>query len=93
MRVNSHVAFEGRNQADVRKAEFRLVVLLGDLKDNVSACPLGLVFDKVKVAVQDMPYDLLTWYEFSDLLGTEVNVFVVERKLSTEFVGTTVNFF
>jgi hypothetical protein len=77
----------------VRKAEFGLVVLPGDLKDDVSAFPLGLVFDKVNVAVQDMPYDFLTWYQFNDLLGAAVKVFVVELKLSTEFVGTTVNFF
>ena len=42
------VTFEGRNQADVRKAEFGLVAFPGDLKDNVSAFPLGLVLDKVK---------------------------------------------
>ena len=75
----------------MRKAEFGLVVLLNDLKDDVSALPLRLVFDKVNLAVQDMPYDLLTWYQFSDLLGAAVKVFVVILKLSTEFVGTTVN--
>jgi hypothetical protein len=53
----------------VRKAKFGLVALLADFKDNVSAFPLGLVFDKVNAAVQDMPYDFLTWYEFSDILG------------------------
>jgi hypothetical protein len=47
----------------------------------------------VNVAVQNMQYDFLTWYQFSDLLGAAVKVFVVELKLSTEFVGTTVNFF
>ena len=77
----------------MRKAEFGLVVLVGDLKDNKNAFPLGLVFDKAIVAVQDMPYDFLTWYQFSDLLGAAVKVFVVELKLSSEFVGTTVNFF
>ena len=56
----------------MRKAEFGLVVLLGDLKDNVSAFPLALDFDQVNVAVQDMPYDFLTWDEFSDLLRAAV---------------------
>ena len=42
----------------MRKAECGLVVLLADLKDNVSAFPLALVFDKVNLAVRDMPYDL-----------------------------------
>ncbi len=37
------VAFEGTYQADVREAEFGLVVLLGNLNNNVGACPLGRV--------------------------------------------------
>jgi len=40
-----------------------------------------------------MPYNFLAWYQFSDLLGAAVKIFVVELKLCTEFVGTTVNFF
>src|SRR5262249_3242220 len=86
------VAFDGGNQANVRKAELGLVVLPGDLKDNVSAFPLSLVFDKVNVALQDMPYDFLTRYEFSDFVGAAVQVFVVELKLGAEFIGNTVNF-
>ena len=77
----------------MRKAEFGLVAFPGDLKDNVSAFPLGLVFDKVKSGIHDMPHDFLAWYQISDLLGASVNVFVVKLKLGTEFVGTTVNFF
>jgi hypothetical protein len=53
------VAFAHWNQADVRKAEFGLAVLPGDLKNDVGAVALGLVFDEVDVAVQDMPYDFL----------------------------------
>ena len=74
------------------KAKLGLAVLLGNLKDNVSAVPLGLVFDKVNMAVQDMPYDFLAWHQFSNLLGGAVKVFVAIRKLSTEIVGATVNF-
>ena len=77
----------------MRKAEFGLVVLVGDLKDNKNAFPLGLVFDKAIVAVQDMPYDFLTWYQCCDLLEVAVKLFVVELQLSPEFVGTAVNFF
>ncbi len=76
----------------MRKAQIGLSVLPDDLKDNVSAVPLGLVFDEVNFCVQDMPYDFLRWQQFRDLLGTAVNVPVAIRKLSTEFVGTTVNF-
>jgi hypothetical protein len=76
----------------MRKAEFGLTVLPGDLKDNVSAVPLGLIFDEVNLGVQDMPYDFLGWHQFRDLLGAAVNVLVAIRKLSTEFVGTAVNF-
>src|SRR5262249_9642165 len=38
-------------------------------------------------------YDLLTRYEFSDLLRAAVKVFVVKLELGTEFVGATFNFF
>ncbi len=73
----------------MREAEFGLVVLPGDLKYNVRAVPLGLVFDKVDLAVYDMPYDSLPWNDFGDLVGTAVNAFVVELKLSTQLVGPT----
>ena len=77
----------------MRKAEFGLVVFPGDLKDNVSAFPLGLVFDKVELGIRYMPYDFLARHKFRDLLGTAMNVFVVKLKLGSEFVGTTVDFF
>jgi hypothetical protein len=40
-----------------------------------------------------MPYGFLARYQFRDLLGAAVKVLVVELKLITKFVGTTVNFF
>jgi hypothetical protein len=53
------VAFDGRNQANARKAEFGLVALLGNLKDNVRAFPFALVFDRIDVAFQDAPNNFL----------------------------------
>jgi hypothetical protein len=84
---------DGGNQADVREAKLGLGAFLGNLKDNVGACPLGLVFDKVKAAVRGMPYDFLTRCEFGDFVGAAVKVFVVELKLSTELVGVALDFF
>jgi hypothetical protein len=78
------VAFDGRNQADVREAEFSPVALPGNLKDNVSACPLSLVFDEGNLAVQDMPYDFRAWNQCSDLLRAAVKVSGAEEKLSAE---------
>ena len=77
----------------MRKAEFGFAALPGDLKDNLGAIPLGLVFDKVKSGFRHMPYNFLARYQFGDLLGAAVKVFVVELELSTEFVGVTVNLF
>ena len=51
------VAFVRRNQPGVSEAEFGLVLLAVDLKDDVSAVPLGPVFHEVDVAVHDMPHD------------------------------------
>ena len=86
MRLNSHRSI--RRQEPSRRVAFH-----GDLKDNVGAFPLALVFDKVKSGIRYMPYDFLSRYQFGDLLSAAVKIFVVELKLSTEFVGTTVNFF
>jgi hypothetical protein len=76
----------------MRKADFGLAALLGDLKDNVSAFPLSLVFDKVDLGVKDVPHDFLAGHQFSDLLGAAVNVLVSVRKLGTEFIGTAFDF-
>src|SRR6202050_4008303 len=85
------VALEGRNQADVGKAELGLVALPRDLKDNVRAIPLGLVFDKVQLGIRYMPYDLLRRYEFGDLLGGAVDVLVPIGKFFAGHVGAAVD--
>ena len=77
----------------MREAKFGLVTFPKDLKDNVCAIPFGLVFDKTQVAICGMPYDFSAWYEFSDLVRAAVNVFVMELKLRTGFVGLPFNFF
>lgn len=77
----------------MREAKFSSVVLPGNLKDYVRACPLGLVFDEVNLTIQDMPNDLLARHKFRDLLRAVVNVAGVELKLSAEFVRTSLNFF
>jgi hypothetical protein len=51
----------------------------------------SVVFDKVKFGFRYMPYDFLARHKFSDLLGAAVKVLVVELKLSTEFIGATVD--
>ena len=75
----------------MRKADFGLVVFSVDLKDNVSAIPLGLVFDKVEAAVKDMPHYFLTRHKFGNLLSTAVKVFETIGKHSAELIGTTLN--
>src|SRR5579859_3703036 len=75
------------------EAEFSPVVLSGDLKDNVSACPLVLVFDEVNLAIQDMPHNLLPRHEFSDLLSAIMGITGAKLKLSTEFISAPLNVF
>jgi hypothetical protein len=70
---------------------FRFFTLLGDFKDNVCVGPLGLVFDKVEVVLQNVPNDFLARYEFGDFECTTVNVLVVVIKHSAEFVGVSLN--
>ena len=76
----------------MREAKFGLVAFSGNLKDNISALPLGLVFDKVDAAVRGMPYDFPARHELGDFVGAAMGVFVTISKLITEFVSTTFNF-
>ena len=68
------VAFEGRNQANVREAELSPAILRGNLKDNVSTGPLGLIFEGAELAVRGMPDDFLARHEFGDFMGAAMNV-------------------
>src|SRR5262245_3418287 len=86
------VAFERGNQADVRKAEFGLAVLPVDLEDDVGTVPLGPVFDKVDVAVHDVPDDSFAWHPFGNPLRGVMDVLVAVRELGAELVGISVNF-
>jgi len=76
----------------MRKANFCIVALLGDVKYNVGALPLALVFYKAKVVVYNVPNNLLIWNKFGNFDGAAVNVFVVVLKL-TELVGVAIDFF
>ena len=76
----------------MRKAEFGLAILPANLKDNISAIPLGLVFDKGKVAIQDAPDEFFPWYSFGDLLSAAMDILIAVRKLSAECVSAPVNF-
>ena len=86
------VALIGGDETYVREANFCLVALLGDFKDNVGVLPLALVIYEVKVVVHNAPNNLFTWNKFGDFEGTAVNVLVVVLKF-TEFVGPALNFF
>src|ERR1017187_10585495 len=92
-RCISYAVFCLKKKSEVRKAKFGFVAFRGDLKDNVGAIPLGLVFDKVKLGIRYMPYDFLARRQFRDPLGAAVKVLVVELKFSAELVGVTLNFF
>src|SRR3990172_4318107 len=90
VRTNT-VALICRHEPNVRKVNFCFVTLLGNFKNNVCAGPLSLVFDKVKVVLQNVPDDYLSGCEFGDFECTTVNVLVVVIKHSAEFVGVALN--
>ena len=50
----------------MRKAHFGLAVLFANVKDNVCAFPLALVFDEVEVVVYNVPHNLLAWNKLGD---------------------------
>src|SRR4029453_7680744 len=86
------VTLEGRNQTDVCEAQFGLSPLPVDLKDDVGAVPFGSVFDKVDVAVHDMPDHFFAWHPFSNPLSRLVDVLIAVRELGAEPVCASVNF-
>lgn len=61
------VAFICGNESYVRKANFRMVTLPVDFKNNVGICPLALVLDEVKVVVRNVPDYLLARNKFGNL--------------------------
>jgi hypothetical protein len=50
----------------VREAQPGLIVFAGDVEDDVRAVPLRFFFDKVDLAVDDVPPNFLTRREFRD---------------------------
>lgn len=71
----------------VREANFSFVTIPGNFKNNVSTVPLALVFNKVEIVVQHVPYDSFAWHELGDLQRATVNVVVVVIEHRSEFVG------
>src|SRR5579863_6929946 len=78
------VTLDRRHQTHVRKTQFGLIALSGDFENDVGAVPLRVVFDEVDLAVDDMPHNVLTGDEFSDLLRAAVKVFVMKPELAAE---------
>src|SRR5215216_4240824 len=85
------IALDARNQANVREAKFSLVAFPGDLKDNVGAYPLGLVFDKADLTFRGMPHNFTVRHELADFVGTAVDICVAIGKLVAKFVGIPFN--
>ncbi len=73
------------------KANFCFVTQLGNFKDNVCARPLGLVLNKVKIVLQNVPHDFLARHAFGDLESGTVHVLVVVIKYDTKLVSVTFN--
>src|SRR3982075_4244439 len=73
------------------EGDFGVIALSRYVKSYFGARPLGLVFRKVQLAVQNQPKDLSAGDQLRDLLLRIVDVFVAIRELITEFVGAAFN--
>ena len=74
------------------EADLGFVAFFSDLKNNVRAFPLALVFYKAKVAVYHVPNDFLAGNKFSYLLFGTMHVLDTVCELGTEFVGIALDF-
>lgn len=78
------VAFEFGHQAYMRKTKFGLAAPSGNIKDDVGADPLALVFDKGQFGIRDVPHNLLARSEFRNALCGGVNVLVLIDKFGVK---------
>ena len=74
------------------KTDFHFALFFRDIKNNVCVIQLTFVFNKVKLAVQDVPNDFLAWDQFCEFLFGTVDIFVTVRELGPESVGVAFNF-
>src|ERR1035438_10246269 len=81
------------NQTQMREADFRLLARLGKLENNLRALPLGFVFRKAEIVVQNKPDHFLAGNDFDQSYFAAMDVFVAIRKLVAEFAGLAFNFF
>src|SRR5271165_3224052 len=77
------VALNLRFEARVGKADFRLAIFPGDVKNDVRAGPFALVFHKAQMAVGHVPGNLFAGNKFRDLLRGAVRIFVTIRELNS----------
>ncbi len=76
----------------MREAHLGFAALFTNLKNNVRALPLILVFDKVKAGVQYVPDNPLAGDEFGYLLFGTVRVWNKVSELGAEFVSVAFDF-
>ena len=75
------------------EADLGLIALSGDFKTDFRALPLAFVFNEIEIVVQSTPPDFFAGDEFGYFDLATMDVFVMRRKLTAEFVGATFNFF
>src|SRR5258706_273256 len=75
----------------MREAQFGLIAMLRDLKDNVRAGPLALVRHKVELGILRMPDNFLILHEFGNLVCAAMHVPVAISELIAKFVRATFN--
>jgi hypothetical protein len=77
----------------VCETALRFAVFFRDFENNLCVLPLGFVFSKIEIVVQNQSNDFFAGDEFDYFHLATMDVFVVMRELSPEFVGSAFNFF
>jgi hypothetical protein len=77
----------------VCETELRFAVFFRDFENNLCVLALGFVFSEIKIVVQNQSNDFFAGDEFDYFHLATMDVFVVMRELSPEFVGSAFNFF
>lgn len=91
MRLNRHRNIRTREPNPDAESDFRLIAFFGDLKNDIRARPLVLVFREIEPVVQDVPNHFLAGNEFCYFNFARMDVFVAVSKLIPEFFSFAFN--
>jgi transcriptional regulator GlxA family with amidase domain len=73
--------------------KLNLTVFFNNVKNNVCAYPLALIFCKTKMIAQDLPHYFFVWLKHRDFKLASMHILIVVVKYRIKLIGIAFNFF